>query len=357
MAKIDKFTPEQEALIDVYLKDGLKFGLQTQHEDYDDSIMRPLIDKLYESINLPPPVVFYTDSPHAAMRIISAVKGFQNKLSSNGSYEFYGDFKSKFLSIFGSEFPDKSFEFCSNYVPGAQSNFWLKFYQFINEELPIDNKFTDPLFKSMIKICERIGWFFPYEKVVFVAKHPTRIHMVDGVLHNPNGPAIEFIDGFKVYSIKGIRFDYKMAENFIEKTPDEIDPKSVLSIENTEQRYAVMEKVGKAKFLKALNAKLLDKDGDCALYYLTIEETEIGPYLYMKCPSTGHEFLEGVGDATKYENIDPTIKTCADAHKWRIEQARGKLDVEPIARQGDVYIFDRNKKAKVLNLKSILKET
>ncbi len=57
----------------------------------------------------------------------------------------------------------------------------------------------------------------------------------------------------------------------------------------------------------------------------TVEGQKIGPYLGMRCPSSGREFLEGCGDSDKYDNIDPTIKTVEDALKWRSMKASNSL--------------------------------
>lgn len=108
------------------------------------------------------------------------------------------------------------------------------------------------------------------------------------------------------------------------KPAHEVDRQEVLKLE-TEQRAAGMRYVGLANFMDSLNAKQIDKQGEYKLYYLNVENNEIGPYLYMKCPSTGREFLEGVGDATKYEFIDPTIKTVEQALKFRSERASKNL--------------------------------
>ncbi len=79
--------------------------------------------------------------------------------------------------------------------------------------------------------------------------------------------------------------------------------------------------LGKENFLDHLNAEKIHEMGDYRLYYLTIEGNKLGPYLWMRCPSSGREFLEGVGDAEKYEHIDPNIKTVEDALKYRAKRA------------------------------------
>jgi hypothetical protein len=140
--------------------------------------------------------------------------------------------------------------------------------------------------------------------------------------HSETGPFCRWADGAAIYALHGVYVPVWAVE-----TPkDEIDPKKVLALENTEQRYAIMRHLGLGRFLGSLNAQKIDADGDYALYHLQVEGSKIGPYLSMRCPSTGREFLEGVGDADKYDNVDPTIKTCQDALAWRFMRAsKGKM--------------------------------
>jgi hypothetical protein len=135
--------------------------------------------------------------------------------------------------------------------------------------------------------------------------------------HCETGPFTAWRDGFGIYALHGV-----FVPRWLIETPkDQIDPKRVLALTNTEQRTAAMRFLGLHKFLDALKAETIDKEGDYSLHYLTVESVKIGPYLLMKCPSTGREFLEGVGDVDKYENLDPTIKTCTEALQWRFRKA------------------------------------
>jgi hypothetical protein len=168
------------------------------------------------------------------------------------------------------------------------------------------------------------NWVYPYQKIAIMSEKPTEIHMINGRTHNEFGPAVLYADGFSVYALNGIR----VPEWAIETPKDQIDPKRVLALENTEQRMVLMKHLGLAKFLNDLNAEMIHQSNGYRLYYLTVENNKIGPYLYMKCPSSGREFLEGCGDPEKYEFLDPTIKTCEDALIWRARKASGGLMTE-----------------------------
>lgn len=137
--------------------------------------------------------------------------------------------------------------------------------------------------------------------------------------HGETGPFCEWSDGTALYALHGVRIPAWVVE-----TPkDRIDPKQVLALTNTDERYAAMRHVGVHRFLDALNAETIDTDGAYRLLYITVEGAKLGPYLLMSCPSTGRQFLEGVGDAAQHDRIDPTIRTCKDALAWRFSRASG----------------------------------
>jgi hypothetical protein len=84
---------------------------------------------------------------------------------------------------------------------------------------------------------------------------------------------------------------------------------------------AAMRFLGLSKFMDALKAEKIHESNGYKLYYLTVNDIQIGPYLYMKCISSGREFLEGCGDPLEENTIDTSIKTCEDALKWRAMKA------------------------------------
>ena len=128
-------------------------------------------------------------------------------------------------------------------------------------------------------------------------------------------------DGYSLFYLNGIQVP-KWA---IETPKDDIKPKQVLELTNTEQRMALMRHVGLSKFLVELKAEVLHEYEGYKLYRLDVENQVIGPYLYMKCPSSGREFLEGVGEPKDNISFDVSIKTCQDALKWRATKASKNL--------------------------------
>lgn len=349
-----QLTPENEEKLKEYLAETLKLGLQTQKEPYNTEEVRRKVDALYARFNLGPPAIYYAKSIRMASTMATIFKPFwdegftaeaklrtvNQELGADSIYEptvnimapqvienlglpnnLLGAVKNQlqsYVTSIGSEIN-------GHYIAGSQALYWLQYYSFINNELPVE-KTTAPL-DEMTSLCKTIGWFWPYDQNIFISEHPITLSVENERLHSNAGPAIEFADGTKRYMLYGV----PVKEWVIETPRDQIDLKKVLQISNTEERYACMRHIGMSAFLDVFKAEELDSEGDYRLYYLNVDvenrgtTVKVGPYLFMKCPSTGREFLEGLGDAEKYERIDPTIKTVEQALEWRYLRASGGL--------------------------------
>jgi hypothetical protein len=292
-AKIENLSEEQEGKLESYfdkwLKIGLRFGATTA---FDRKTAEEAVREIYLQSQLKAPQIIWAKSPDEAVQIAFDM----------------GDEKIKQEPINAAGF-------------GQHDSNWLGFYDFFLNEVGLKDEIKE--LEPLMKLAQHCGWWWPYENVCILSEIPISLVLDEaGNLNNTTGPAIEYGDGFSIYALSGIA----VPDWAIETPIDQIDPKKILELSNTDQRMVLMRHVGLSKFLKELGAKLLDEDDGCRLYHLTVENQIVGPYLYLKCPSTGREFLEGVGDADKYEFIDPSIKTCKEAHNWRkIKASNGLL--------------------------------
>jgi hypothetical protein len=201
-------------------------------------------------------------------------------------------------------------------------SYWVGYYDFVLNELFTGHVREFEELNVLSKALKDVHFFIPFKDVVFISQTPVNITLDNrGRLHNEDAPALMYADGYSLFYLNGIQVP-KWA---IETKRADIKPVDVLALENTEQRMVLMRYVGLSNFMKELNAKEIDSYKDYKLYYITVEGQEVGPYLRMVCPSTGREFLEGVGDAEGNNFIDSTIKTCQDALKWRATRASKNL--------------------------------
>jgi hypothetical protein len=195
---------------------------------------------------------------------------------------------------------------------------WTGFYDYLLNEVFPDRKKEFTKFTELCSHWTEAHYYLLFPEIAFVSDYPSQISVdTRGRLHHETTGALVYRDGYAIHSLNGIR----VPAWAIETPKDDIKPKQILELTNTEQRMALMKHVGLSKFLKELKAKEIDSANGYRLFHLNVEGEKIGPYLFMTCPSSGREFLEGCGDAEKYESVDPTIKTCEDALKWRAMRA------------------------------------
>ena len=137
-------------------------------------------------------------------------------------------------------------------------------------------------------------------------------------LHNPNGPAIEWRDGYAAYSLHGVwipkgRPDlYAMIDNH-----EKLDARVILKERNVEVRRVLAELMGERYYAQLADiAEVLDTDTDLAgqprrLLKITQPEEEDLVICHVVCPSTGHNH---------WLRVPPTQSNCAEAIAWTFDE-------------------------------------
>lgn len=189
----------------------------------------------------------------------------------------------------------------------------LSFYGFFSEYFE-PNKIV-----WLQKLSESVCGCAFYEKECWLVEKPKTLERNEqGRLHSTTGKAIEWRDGYVFYFLHGVEFDEKLWKKVVDKP----HIKTILTIENMEQRMAALRVVGVEKIIKA--GKLLDKSARGNELYL-IENVFDEPALYLKykCPSTSRVYVSGV---------DPSLERKADvAMAWKFNltpEEYEKLEVE-----------------------------
>ena len=181
---------------------------------------------------------------------------------------------------------------------GQHDASWLAFYKVFENLVPETKKL-----KGLWQVSQSCGWWWPFESaVIFTDRPKTVLFDQNGNLHCEDGPAIEYCDGFKVYSWHGNRVPAHWIEG-----KDGLNPNEVLRVVNVEQRAAGCQIIGWGKMLDHLPHKIIDSDpnpqhGD--LIEITLEGLpEPEWYLRFDCPRNGM-MMEGVN---KRELAEPTV--------------------------------------------------
>jgi hypothetical protein len=139
--------------------------------------------------------------------------------------------------------------------------------------------------------------------VCVVSKYPVKIHRnAGGRLHNPNGSAVEWEDGWECYYINGRNISKDVFETAKTLTKDQFIKET-----NSDFKGAWYEILGQKKMMDLLGATEVDKhdivhaNGDIETVTLfktkeRFEEIDNQPFAWIKmiCPSTGTQYLQGV---------------------------------------------------------------
>jgi len=276
MSKIEKLTPEQEAMLPKSVKMGSDIGLATGPEMNED-LVRSLTDKHRVMCGFEPATFFEVyDSPFAA------IKKYKDVLTT------------------------------SNCLYGQHDVHWLINYAFFRFEVGLIKE-TEKIV-HLLEIAKHIGWFWMSSDATIVTRRPKFLHMqakASGVpvCHHDTKYAIEYVDGTGVPILNGIRIPSNLLDLFNSKEPN---AEKIMNISNTELRTVFLKRLGIEKLFEILPTKVLDSNsipggGDYKLLSIEIgNNTRL--YLSGTCPSKGESF---------YEAVPPTVTTVLEALNWR----------------------------------------
>lgn len=351
-------TPEQRVILKKTQDEWT--GIGTSTEPMDHAQARAAIENMYEVADLQKPVVVFCSSPFAANRAIEIwpvvsktmsdllwhhrdTKGVdemerifsalrpeivgllanyhscqQNGVDfdTNRIVEALGEFANEVsLDILLDIANDESTKAApsGNYLWGCHDSYWIAYYRFmeaIGEKYDEDHTRRVDAFD---RIARNMLWWWPFEKTVFISDRPAELHWFEDELHNEEGPAIRFRDGWSIYAINGHRIS-----GFIIENPEEITPEKVREESNAETRRIMVERYpgGTGKFLADIGAEVLDVDQ---------VNTDLGnpdsPALMRALIRAENDlYLVGTDGSTQrtyYMSLDSQldIKTCVEAHE------------------------------------------
>lgn len=178
---IESLTKEQEAQIPVYRERFREIGMSTEATDKSkaEAAIRASYEyfhKLNNSCVANPEIVWAGGPIEGAKLAAQYAKGDENvtpsEIQAQASQASYGSFEA----------------------------YWVSTYAFIAEQLPVDK---DPLVDIAIDIVKNCGVYWTFEDLVVVTPKPISIVMVDGKLHNTEGPAIAYPNGDCLYAFNG----------------------------------------------------------------------------------------------------------------------------------------------------------
>lgn len=364
-----KFTPEQEAKFPEYIAKWSAIGLSTEPLDYHPA-KRWALEQYRQHNSEAPRTFIATASPlsSAIAQMLMRRDGLWQKLQDYPRLSFQQIIKFAWREPAGLPRSPKEYGITSKVSSydvteifesfnaedrakivkeaglqgfGNHDAPWLAFYDIVRHELGEIEATQDEA--ALLELAKYCGWWLPLSHTCWLQDRPCEIHITNGMLHNPDGFAVGYSDGFGVCFIRGT-----VMPKYICHTPGEkLDVISVLKEPNAQVRAEGIAKIGMERVIYKTNPKVLDEEGDYQLLDIREAVGSTRPWTYLKManpsvPELWH--VEGVGEQCR------SIK---EALHWRLPEGARRLPVDDENgsdwyQQGDLVIYPK----KATSLKS-----
>ncbi len=332
---IENLTPEEEALIPVYRGKWRKIALSTERIDREKAV--EVVKATYTAIGKQKPEIIFCESPYTGLKIIfkklpqlnfnninSLSLNIYDYIISNLTHE-NRDFSyqtnmeifrhlnsfelsvSLFEYVLEDKFPDQP---KINIHLGDR--LWLSSQHLANRCCHVDfyvsvlnysySKKSWETLQSLSRFCGCISLF---ENFCIVCDHPLHLRFDNqNRLHAEGEPAIEFTDGYSLYSYHGVT----LPEKYGKIHPQQWQSQWLLSEENAELRRVLIQGIGYAQICQELQAIELDTWAEYTLLKIEADVDEEPIYLLkMTCPS--RQFIHAL-------RIPPNINSAREAIRW-----------------------------------------
>lgn len=151
---------------------------------------------------------------------------------------------------------------------------------------------------------QECGWILWSEGVCYVCERPTQIHLdAQDRLHAAGQPALEFVDGDRLYCWHGIQ----LPEQYGQLPPQTWSPQWLLQEKDSELRRILIQEIGYPRLCQELQAEELDHWRDYVL--LRMEGVDREPVYLLK------QTLAGSG-AEKVSRVPPDSQSARAAATW-----------------------------------------
>ncbi len=253
----------------------------------DEAITEAAITEFYAMIGLPKPIFVWADSP------FQIIKHLGPKYTKLFSSNFFSNQDAYWVS---------HYMFMLRYEPGAEETKKLW-------DIKIGvGKPQAELFLIWDRIIRSCSHWWPFESHVFVNTKLKRMKLNDQhMFHCPDGPAVEYADGEKLYFISSVNVEGRIIEH-----PETITIEEIQKQNNLEVKSILMDKYGFRRYFKDIGAKLIHKDEipvgggvEGVILRSLLHDKQNNAFLVSQDGSTERIFCM---------NVDPAAKTCAEAH-------------------------------------------
>jgi hypothetical protein len=199
------------------------------------------------------------------------------------------------------QYKDEAFEYIRGVTSVWQGGFnWAQYDCFLSFFQDVVNLQIDYSVYEPYKNLTVAGYRILDREFAMVSEKPTSIKMKNNLAHNLEGPAIEYMDGTKLYMAYG-----NLIPSWIVTTPkSQITKEMILQEKNADFRRYLIERIGSERYLNILgDCDIIDSyessvGGRYELIKVSINEEET-TYLKMKNQSEFVYHVEGVPNEVK----------------------------------------------------------
>lgn len=262
MTKISTSTPEQWAQID-----ALKQKWVDLHKTpFPDEVIRETAARVFKHLNIPFDQILLADSPVAAIKLSE-----ETAKALDPAYE-----------------PTKNNWYLSTW--------WSSYAGYYEGAAILGVEFDKELLSLFTDWCKHC--FFVCGPIPTISRCPIEIHWQDDVLHNVEGPSVEFRDGWGIWTIEGVPVNEQIVMRPETQTIQQIHEET-----DEEVRRIRIDRFGWDRYLADSNSTLVDerfneRDAQVEKLY----KTPFGDKrLFVTDPSTGRKYAM---------KVDKDVKTC-----------------------------------------------
>lgn len=349
-SKIERLTPEQEALLPEYREKWRKIALSK--EPIDRQQATEAIKAAYAAIGKPEPdVVLFCDSPQAVPKTLLSILKRQlgrelEWLAQSYSKEQQAEqLRQNLGSSSARQFEEQLHYYLRSQLEAQldwrvittlDGRLWESYDLQLWEQLQLNQQLQEYwsdcfsinlwihdaswfdfaisalncvhtqekwlAFKSLVEHC---GWILPYDKICIACDRPQHLCFdTENRLHAEGEPAIQFADGFSIYAYQGVR----LPEQYGRLHPHQWRSHWLLQEPNAELRRVLIQGIGYGRICQELEAIALDSWQEYSLLEIAADLDE-EPILLLKmtCPSTG---------LIHVSRVPPDVESAKEAIRW-----------------------------------------
>lgn len=168
---------------------------------------------------------------------------------------------------------------------------WYAYVTFFRDvcglELPIFSNF-----EKDYRVGMNCGWWWMFEDICAISDRPISISRTsENRLHNESGPSIEYSDGFKVWTIHGVRVNEQIVMRPETQTTEQIKQE-----QSEEIRRVRIERYGWERYIQDTHAKVISRNHDDISNQteLLVELEDGTRRMIVIDPSTSRRYVLGV---------------------------------------------------------------